>query len=93
MPVARLDGQESLAVTRGQNDAWSPGQSGQLVGQIRAATIRKPDVDQHGVWSGVLRDEQRLRGVCCGPHRLDSDVRQDPGDEREKRRIIVHDKH
>lgn len=61
--------------------------------QIDAAAIGEPHVDKHR--AGARRGDQleRIRGVRSSPSDLNPQTSQHPSRQREKRGIIVDDKH
>jgi hypothetical protein len=93
LPVVRLDGDERFAVARRQDNPGRPRQVGQLVAQIDAIAIRKPNVNEHRVGPRVLDNFERLCGVRGSRDNLDSQVGQDPACQRIERRIVIDDQH
>jgi hypothetical protein len=92
-PAAWIEGEDCIAVTRCQNDSRPPRQLRELVCQIDSIAVRKPDVDEHRLRPRLEGRRQPLGCVGRGPRRLDSQLDQDPGRERQEARVVIDDQH
>ena len=86
---ARLDGEPCVVIARRQDHTWYPWQAGKFASEIDSVAVRKPDVDERGPRPQVPGDFERAGRVRRRSDCLDSHLREEPGGQSQKVRIII----